>query len=116
MTQCAICLNDVRQTRNSKALRCGHIFHSHCLENWKKRGKVTCPVCRKVFDGHNFRVQITVFNDFEATSNTVSVENEFILDALDIIVAIGHEDDLSSILSDFGMSMSDFDPAILNAE
>ena len=116
MVKCAICLNDVRQTRNSKAIRCGHVFHSHCLDKWRKRGNMTCPVCRKVFDGSNFRVQITVFNDFEATSNTVSVENEFILDALDLIFSLNHEDDLSSILNDFGMSMSDFDPAILNTE
>ena len=85
MTQCAICLNDVRQTRNSKSIRCGHVFHSHCIENWKKKGKVTCPVCRKVFDGSNFRVQITVHNDYEATSNTVCLENELVLDALDLI-------------------------------
>ena len=87
MTQCAICLNEVRQTRNSKAIRCGHIFHSHCLEKWKNKGNVTCPICRKVFDGSNFRVQITVFNDYELTSNTVSVSNEFIFDALDILLA-----------------------------
>ena len=80
MTQCAICLNEVRQTRNSKAIRCGHIFHSHCLEKWKNKGNVTCPICRKVFDGSKFRVQITVLNDYESTSNTVSVSNEFIFD------------------------------------
>ena len=79
-------------------------------------GKVTCPICRKVFDGSNFRVQITVFNDYESTSNTVSLENEFILDALDFIFNIEHEDDLSSVLDDFGVSVTDFDPSILNAE
>jgi len=79
-------------------------------------GKVTCPICRKVFDGSNFRVQITVFNDYESTSNTVSLENEFILDALDLIFNIEHEDDLSSVLDDFGVSVTDFDPSILNTE
>ena len=110
MTQCAICLNEVRQTRNSKAI------HSHCLEKWKNKGNVTCPICRKVFDGSNFRVQITVFNDYELTSNTVSVSNEFIFDALDILLAVEHEDDLTSILDDFGVSMTDFDPSIFNTE
>jgi len=99
MTQCAICLNEVRQTRNSKAIRCGHIFHSHCLEKWKNKGNVTCPICRKVFDGSNFRVQITVFNDYELTSNTVSVSNEFIFDALDILLAVEHETHFSFTLS-----------------
>ena len=46
----------------------------------------------------------------------VSVENEFILDALDLIFSLNHEDDLSSILNDFGMSMTDFDSSIFNAE
>ena len=116
MVQCSICLEEVRETRNSKAIRCGHVFHSRCLENWKKKGKVTCPVCRKVFDGSNFRVQISVFNDFEATSNTVSLEHEFVLDALDLIFNVEHEEDLTSVLDDFGMRVSDFDPSILNAE
>ncbi len=116
MTQCAICLNDVRQTRNSKAIRCGHVFHSHCLENWKKKGKVTCPVCRKVFDGSKFRVQVTVFNDYEATSNTMCLNNELVLDALDLIFNVEHEEDLTSVLSDFGMSMTDFDPSVFNTE
>ena len=116
MTQCSICHNDVRKTRNSKAIRCGHVFHSHCLENWKKMGKVTCPVCRKVFDSSKFRVQITVFNDYEATSNTVCLTNELVLDALDLIFSVEHEEDLSSVLGDFGMSMSDFDPSVFDTE
>ena len=69
-----------------------------------------------MFDGSNFRVQITVFNDYELTSNTVSVSNEFIFDALDILLAVEHDDDLTSILDDFGVSMTDFDPSIFNAE
>ena len=58
----------------------------------------------------------TVFNDYEVTSNTVCLHNELVLDALDLIFNVEHEDDLTSVLDDFGMSMSDFDPAILNAE
>ena len=116
MTQCAICLNEVRQTRKNVPLRCGHLFHSHCLQNWKNKGKVTCPVCRKVFDGENFRVQITVHNLFENTSNTVTVENDFIFDALDVFFDIEDETDLSSLLDDFGVSVSDFDPSVFNTE
>lgn len=116
MTQCAICLNEVRETRHSKAIRCGHIFHSHCLENWKKRGKVTCPVCRKVFDGSKFRVQISIFNDYELTSNTITLENELVFDALDVFFAVENENDLTSILSDFGVGVTDFDPSVFDAE
>ena len=116
MTQCAICLNEVRQTRTNTPIRCGHLFHSHCLQNWKNKGKQTCPVCRKVFDGENFRVQITVHNLFEDTSNTVTIEDDFIFDALDIFFDIETETDLSSLLGDFGVSVADFDPSILNTE
>jgi hypothetical protein len=44
------------------------------------------------------------------------VNNEFMFDALDILLAVEHEDDLTSILDDFGVRMADFDPSILNAE
>jgi len=69
-----------------------------------------------VFDGDNFRVQITIHNNFESTSNVVLVEPEFIFNALDIFFDVENEIDLSSLLSDFGMSVSDFDPLILNTE
>jgi hypothetical protein len=69
-----------------------------------------------VFDGSKFRVQITVFNDYEATSNTMCLNNELVLDALDLIFNVEHEEDLTSVLSDFGMSMTDFDPSVFNTE
>jgi hypothetical protein len=69
-----------------------------------------------VFDGDNFRVQITIHNNFELTSNAVLVEPEFIFNALDIFFDVENEIDLSSLLSDFGVSVSDFDPLILNTE
>ena len=116
MSQCAICLGDVRETRHNKPIRCGHLFHSHCLEKWKNKGKQTCPICRKVFDGDNFRVQITIHNNFESTSNAVLLESEFIFNALDLFFDVENEIDLSSLLSDFGVSVSDFDPLILNTE
>lgn len=116
MCQCAICLNDVRETRHNKPIRCGHLFHSHCLEKWKSKGKQTCPVCRKIFDGANFRVQITIHNMFESTSNTINLENDYIFDALDIFFDVENQTDLTSLLSDFGVSVSDFDPLVLNTE
>ena len=116
MTQCAICLNEVRRSRKNVPLRCGHLFHSHCLQNWKNKGKQTCPVCRKIFDGENFRVHITVHNLFESASNTVTLDNDFIFNALDIFFDLTNQTDLSSLLTDFGVSVSDFDPVILNTE
>ena len=116
MCACAICLNEVRETRHNKHIRCGHLFHSHCLEKWKDKGKQTCPVCRKIFDGANFKVQITIHNMFENVSNTIDLQEPYIFDALDVFFDVENENDVSSLLSDFGVRVSDFDPLVLNTE
>ena len=119
MSQCAICLNEVRSTRTNTPLRCGHVFHSHCLEEWKKKGKNTCPVCRKVFDVSQFKVTVTVQNNYTAESNTVSLEDEAVFNVMDIFnISFDVENtlDLESLLSDLGMSLSDLDSLILDAE
>lgn len=116
MTTCSICLNEVRETRYNQPIRCGHLFHSHCIDSWKKRGKVTCPVCRKVFDGTQFKVQVTVWNNMTETSNVLDVENDFVFDALDVFFDVDNITDLDSLLSDFGISVTDFDPSVLNTE
>ncbi|VDK84808.1 unnamed protein product [Litomosoides sigmodontis] len=43
--QCLICL-DALPLNESAAVRCGHIFHLHCILQWLESCK-TCPVCRK---------------------------------------------------------------------
>lgn len=119
MSQCAICLNEVRSTRTNTPLRCGHVFHSHCLEEWKNKGKNTCPVCRKVFDVSQFKVTVTVQNNYTAESNTVSLEDEAVFNVMDIFnISFDVENtlDLESLLSDLGMSLSDLDSLILDAE
>ena len=45
--ECPICLNKmVIEMKNIITLKCGHRFHKHCICNWKKIGKKTCPSCR----------------------------------------------------------------------
>mgnify|MGYP000845271248 CR=1 FL=1 len=63
-----------------------------------------------------FLVIVAIHNNFESTSNAVLLESEFIFNALDIFFDVENEIDLSSLLSDFGVSVSDFDPLILNTE
>jgi len=114
MTTCAICLNTVRETRSHVPIRCGHLFHSHCIEHWKQQGKNTCPICRKVFDGSRYKVQLTVHNVSNQTSNTLIVNNNMV--ALDVLFEVQDIIDLDSLLSDFGVGMTDFDPFILDTE
>ena len=116
MTTCAICLNTVRLTRNNQPIRCGHLFHSYCISEWKERGNSRCPMCRKLFDCENFRVQITIENNINETSNTLTANNDSIFDIFDIFFDVDTTEDLDSILSDFGMTITNFDPSIFDTE
>lgn len=114
---CAICLNPVRATRQNVPLRCGHLFHQHCIEDWKARGKQTCPVCRKIFDGSNFQVTVTIRNMINDSTVIQDIEeDQFIFDTLDAFFDIEDTAELESLLTDFGVSMSNLDPLILNTE
>ena len=119
MSTCSICLNQVRPTRTNPPIRCGHIFHSDCLESWKEKGKNTCPMCRKVFDVSKFKVTLTVENNDNETSNIISMDEDMIFNVMDIFnITFEVEDilDLESLLTDVGSSLSDLDPLVLDAE
>jgi hypothetical protein len=115
-TTCAICLNTVRETRHTPALRCGHVFHSHCIEDWKSRGKQTCPTCRRIFDGSNFRVTVKIENLIHESNVIRQVDGAYIFDTLDAFFDINDTDELESLLSDFGVSMTNLDTLILDTE
>ena len=116
METCAICLTEVRETRQNKPIRCGHLFHCKCIKEWKEKCKNTCPVCRRYFDCSNFKVTINVENLFENTSNTLDVPDDHVFDVMDIVFDVESEFDLENLLSDFGVSMTDFDTSVFNTE
>jgi len=119
MSTCSICLADVRSTRTNPPIRCGHIFHTHCLEGWKAQGKNTCPTCRKVFDVSQFKINVTIHNNYTQVSNVVSMNEESILSVLDLFDISFDADtalDVDSILSDFGMSLTDFNTNVFYTE
>ena len=113
MTTCSICLEQVRSTRSNQPLRCGHLFHSQCLDGWKGH---TCPICRKVFDASCFKIVVTIQNNHTEQSNSVSLNETAILDVLDLTFDIDTTMDLTSILADLGMSLSDFDTRLFDTE
>jgi len=95
------------------------VFHSHCLQEWKDQGKNSCPNCRKIIDGAQFKITVTVQNNYTATANSVSLNEDSIfnvLDLFDINFDVDEIPDLDSILADLGVSLTDFDPSILDAE
>ena len=92
---CAICLNPVRETRQNKPIRCGHLFHSHCIEEWKRRGNQTCPTCRKIFDGANFQVTVSIRNTINDITVVRDVEEDpYIFDTLDVFFDIENTSEL----------------------
>lgn len=116
---CSICLNEVRSTRKNPPIRCGHVFHSCCIQEWKDKGKNTCPVCRKVFDVSQFKVNISVYNNYTGLEDTVqmNVDSIFnVFDIFDITIDVNTTTGLDSILTDLGMSLTDFDSSILHTE
>ncbi len=48
---CPICYDNLETwthdyTKNRTKTICGHEFHKNCLDEWRRRGKETCPSCR----------------------------------------------------------------------
>ena len=38
---------EIEENEECKKLKCGHMFHSACIDNWLKR-TLECPMCRNV--------------------------------------------------------------------
>ncbi|XP_059277818.1 E3 ubiquitin ligase BIG BROTHER-related-like [Lycium ferocissimum] len=43
--ECGICLLEYKDEDTIGTLRCGHEFHTECINKWLQRKK-TCPICR----------------------------------------------------------------------
>lgn len=44
--ECSICMESC-DYKDACMLKCGHMFHSECLNSWCESGKSSCPLCRK---------------------------------------------------------------------
>ena len=42
--ECIICLDDMKIGDNIKILKCGHIYHHKCINDWFNVKK-ECPIC-----------------------------------------------------------------------
>jgi len=72
-----------------------------------------------VFDASQFKIVVTIQNNYTAAANSVSLNEESIFDVLDlfdITFDVENQPELDSILADLGVSLSDFDPTVLDAE
>ena len=110
---CSICLNPVRSTRNSKPLRCGHVFHKHCLDTWsKKPNGHTCPTCRRVWDCSKYTVKFEIINNYTAVSNTQVLNRHQVMNVFDVFeltMNMEEEIDLEALFEDVGIDMGDLE-------
>ncbi|KAF1914130.1 hypothetical protein BDU57DRAFT_454511 [Ampelomyces quisqualis] len=44
---CSICLDDFVEAAQIRGLRCSHVFHTHCLDEWFARFNDYCPLCHR---------------------------------------------------------------------
>jgi hypothetical protein len=76
-TTCPICLSEMAVGDTIRTMRCQHMFHQACVDEWL-RVNANCPTCRKRIDGgddetdplHSTPYQTTTTPN--ATTNTVS--------------------------------------------
>lgn len=67
-TYCSICLNDLidtNKTTSVRILKCMHMFHAECIDNWfviknmnKTQPILTCPVCKTHVNVINTTLQL----------------------------------------------------------
>ncbi|XP_050237976.1 uncharacterized protein LOC126687457 [Mercurialis annua] len=43
---CGVCLEEMKEFDETKAMDCMHMFHRSCIAQWLTRNKITCPLCR----------------------------------------------------------------------
>ena len=44
---CSICMDELKDGDTRRLLPCGHnTFHRHCIDDWLKKRKRSCPLCR----------------------------------------------------------------------
>ena len=124
---CTICLESMTAS-TSRRLRCGHVFHNSCVENLKGSGSHACPLCRKLFDVSKYKISIQIENRDTDSSQSIDLSEEGIfnmLEGLSILPSAGLTSidydtdllsDLESFLRDVGISPTDFDTFVLDAE
>lgn len=68
---CLFCLKDIILNENTYLLRCGHLFHQDCINNWITKHSI-CPFCKFDIIGksiHKSSIDIINERDNQEDSN-----------------------------------------------
>lgn len=49
ISPCLFCLDSLISKEISILIPCGHVFHSECIELWRKQKKKNCIECKTIF-------------------------------------------------------------------
>lgn len=76
---CVICLKTIPRTRSFCKLKCGHQYHSRCIQQWLIR-KNRCPICNsnETTCQHNFHSRSVNLDMIETYKKLVKDQNETI--------------------------------------
>lgn len=44
--RCGICLEEWKDTDSCRVMRCNHVYHATCVDEWLQKSSNTCPMCR----------------------------------------------------------------------
>ncbi|TPX38934.1 hypothetical protein SeLEV6574_g07512 [Synchytrium endobioticum] len=44
--ECQVCLQKYKVDETMKTCPCGHQYHAECIDEWLRKGKLDCPLCR----------------------------------------------------------------------
>jgi len=114
---CSVCLASLGPG-TSRTLPCGHVFHSRCIDRWK-RTSCTCPMCRAPFDQPQYHIGIsvhhlptdTVTRDSYVTSNVSQVFQTFGISGIqprfitDIFFDIGFDEFINEVFQEIGIRL-----------
>lgn len=123
--QCPVCMLPMTDS-TSRRLDCGHVFHTRCLDRWKRRSS-TCPMCRTPFDQPMYKVKITIepcnIEHETITSNIQSLIDFFELDTENterffstISFSVMNNGDLRNIFNELGIVPPSIYPPSLDTE
>ncbi|PLB34244.1 E3 ubiquitin-protein ligase RNF103 [Aspergillus candidus] len=56
--QCAVCIEYFDEEDCIRALVCGHIFHTLCVDSWLTKRRACCPLCKMDYFGLGANVQV----------------------------------------------------------
>lgn len=103
---CSVCFGSLATASANRTLPCNHVFHSRCVDRWKRSctgPDPTCPMCRLPFDVPSYRCRLIV-ERVPADSN--SIITDFVTSNISNIME-GFGIDFRSIAPDGGRMVAD---------